>query len=195
MPLSVWGTLLGYMFVSSFTPGPGNILALNTMTRFGWKKGKQLILGICCGYACVQVLCTLAIYELNAFLTPALAALKYIGGLYMVWMALHIIRSNPKSSSSTGEASFRTGFLLQLVNIKIYFYITTLLTVYLVPYVKHLPGLLLAGVGVVAVGSAANLTWALLGLQMQVFYEKHFKGINFVLGLFLLYCAWNIIRS
>ena len=44
MPTATLTLMLGYMFVSSFTPGPGNILALNTMMNYGWKKGKQLIL-------------------------------------------------------------------------------------------------------------------------------------------------------
>ncbi|ELP58972.1 hypothetical protein F502_12636 [Clostridium pasteurianum DSM 525 = ATCC 6013] len=38
MSISVFGTMLGYMLVCSFTPGPGNILALNTTTQFGWQK-------------------------------------------------------------------------------------------------------------------------------------------------------------
>lgn len=43
MPIAVLVTMLGYMLVCSFTPGPGNILALNTTTQFGWQKGKRLI--------------------------------------------------------------------------------------------------------------------------------------------------------
>lgn len=35
MSAIVLGALISYMLVSSFTPGPGNILTLNTMTNFG----------------------------------------------------------------------------------------------------------------------------------------------------------------
>ena len=31
-----------YIFVNAFTPGPGNILALDTATNYRWKKGKPL---------------------------------------------------------------------------------------------------------------------------------------------------------
>lgn len=82
-----------------------------------------------------------------------------------------------------------------LKNVKIYFYIMTLLMVYLVPHISTLPGLLLAGVGVVSVGGTACLTWAFLGIKMQRIYEKHYKPINFILSLFLLYCAWDIVRG
>ena len=43
MPISVFVAMLGYMPACSFTPGPGNILALNTTTTICWQKGKRLI--------------------------------------------------------------------------------------------------------------------------------------------------------
>lgn len=163
MTMSIFGTLSCYMIISSFTPGPGNILAMNTTTCFGWKKGKKLILGICCGYLLVQIICTLALYSLNMVLSPVLSVLKYAGAVYMVWLAIHIAVSRQEENNINETPGFLTGFLLQLVNVKIYFYISTLLTAYLIPYIKSLPLLILAGVGVTAVGSAASLTWAFLG--------------------------------
>lgn len=195
MSVSVFWTMLGYMIVCSFTPGPGNILALNTTTQFGWQKGKRLIFGICAGYACVQILCTLAVYGLNAFLTSVLVVLKYIGGIYMVWLAVHIFCSKPLKDNKDGQSSFREGFYLQFVNVKIYFYIITLLMVYLAPNISTLPGLLLAGAGVASVGGAACITWAFLGIKLQHIYEKHYKPINIILSLFLLYCAFDIVRG
>jgi cysteine/O-acetylserine efflux protein len=73
MLLSIFWTMLGYMIICSFTPGPGNILALNTTTQ-----GKRLILGSCVGYLCVQFLCTFAVYGLNDFLTPVLYVITII---------------------------------------------------------------------------------------------------------------------
>lgn len=195
MPLSILGALSSYMFVSSFTPGPGNILAMNTTSRFGWHKGKPLVLGICCGYFCVQMLCTLALYRLNMVFVAGLSVLKYIGGLYMVWLAFHMARSRPGGQGQNADPTFRTGFMLQLVNVKIYFYITSLLTAYFIPYIESLQGLVLAGLGVVAVGSSASLVWAFLGVRLQTVYEKYYRIINSVLALLLLSCAWNIIRS
>lgn len=50
MPGYVLTNFLVYAIVNAFTPGPGNILALNTVTNYGWKKGKPLFLGIFTGY-------------------------------------------------------------------------------------------------------------------------------------------------
>lgn len=105
MTISILGTLSCYMLISSFTPGPGNILAMNTTTRFGWKKGKNLIFGICCGYLLVQMICTVILYSLNMVLSPILSVLKYIGAIYMLWLAIHIAFSR-QEESSTNEAPF-----------------------------------------------------------------------------------------
>ena len=42
----VLGNFFIYIIINAFTPGPGNILALNTVTEYGCKKGKPLFLGI-----------------------------------------------------------------------------------------------------------------------------------------------------
>lgn len=195
MPINILGAFIGYMLVSSFTPGPGNILALNTMVRYGWKKGKNLILGIGIGYATVQLICTIAVYGLNEHLTPALAVIKYVGAAYLVWLAIHIIRSQPETNSNHKNATFKTGFLMQLINVKIYFYIMTLLTAYIVPYYSTLALMLIAGIFVVIIGCAATMMWSFLGLKMQKIYIAHYISINILMGLFLMYCAFNIIRS
>lgn len=192
MSFATLGTLFGYMIVNSFTPGPGNILAMNTATRFGWQKGKRLIVGICCGYFLVQMICTLTLYSLNRILSPALTVLKYAGAAYMIWLAVHIAFSRPGRGNRGKKPNFSTGFLLQLVNVKIYFYISTVLTVYFIPHIENLSTLILAGMGVAAVGSAASLSWAFLGVKFQSAYETHFRAVNFILALFLLYCAVEI---
>ena len=40
MPAYVIGNFVLYCVINAFTPGPGNILALNTVTNYGWKKGR-----------------------------------------------------------------------------------------------------------------------------------------------------------
>lgn len=38
MPMAVLSNFLIYCVINAFTPGPGNILALNTVTNYGYKK-------------------------------------------------------------------------------------------------------------------------------------------------------------
>ncbi len=188
-------SLLGYMIICSFTPGPGNILALNTTSTYGWKRSRSLILGICLGYAAVQTMCTIALYQLNQLFTPALKALRFVGGVYMVWLAIHIFLSKPAESTMQKMPTLRQGLLLQLVNVKIYFYISSLLSAYFIPNCNTVLELVLAGAYAVSIGSLASLTWAFLGVKIQKVYLRYFRLINAVLGLFLLYCALTIVKG
>lgn len=61
-----------YAGVNAFTPGPGNILALNTVTNYGWGKGKPLFFGIFAGYYAVQLICAVFVYGVGEFLSHAL---------------------------------------------------------------------------------------------------------------------------
>lgn len=193
MPMSAITALAAYMLINSFTPGPGNILTLTTITTYGWKKGKTLFFGIICGYYCVQTICAVAIFALSHYLSPALTVLKYFGGVYLLWLAVHIARSNPDESGSAGKPSFWTGFLLQFVNVKIYFYGMTCLAGYIVPYYDSFASLLGAEMIIATVGSLASLSWAWLGVRIQKIYKKHYRPINIILAVFLLYCAWTMV--
>ena len=184
-------SMLGYMLVCSFTPGPGNILALNTTSKYGLKKGKNVIIGICLGYGIVQTICTIILYQLKKLSTTAITILQIVGAVYMVYLAIHIIISKKEEITTKQKPLFIEGLLLQLINVKIYFYISTLLTAYFIPQNYNL---FYAGVFAVSIGSIACLTWALLGAKLQNFYMKYFKQVNLILGLFLFYCAINIIK-
>lgn len=194
MTASQFSTLICYMIICSFIPGPGNILSLNTTSRYGWKKSRFLILGVCCGYGIVQAICTVAIATVGSVLSSVLSVLKYAGGIYMIYLAIQIIRSSPHETGTAEYPSFKKGLLLQLVNVKIYFYITSLLTAYFIPYSKNAFSLALWGIFAVSIGSLASLTLAFAGVKIQKIYLKYFKSINIVLGLFLIYCAFNIVK-
>jgi cysteine/O-acetylserine efflux protein len=195
MTTATFISLLLYMTTCSFTPGPGNILALNTTSQYGWKESRRLILGICMGYALVQTICTIGICCLAYRFESVLSVLKYVGGVYMIWLAIHVVRSTPLKDVKNKKPTLKEGMLLQLVNVKIYFYIFTLLSVYFIPNSKTPTELALYGIFAVSVGSVACLTWAFLGMKLQTIYKRHFKLINVILGIFLAYCAFSIVKG
>lgn len=79
MPMAVLSNFLIYCVINAFTPGPGNILALNTVTNYGYKKGKPLFFGIFAGYYVVQILCAIFVYRVNSLHYPC----TNITGVYL----------------------------------------------------------------------------------------------------------------
>ena len=105
MPGYVLGNFFIYSVINAFTPGPGNILALNTVTNYGYKKGRPLYWGIFAGYYVVQVICAVFVFGVSTFLPDLLGIMKYIGAAYILWLAIHIALSKP--TTSTVEKSAR----------------------------------------------------------------------------------------
>ena len=194
MPISVLGNFLIYCIINAFTPGPGNILALNTVTNYGYKKGKSLFFGIFAGYYVVQILCAFFVYSINTLLPNVMGIMKYIGAVYILWLAIHIAISKPSSDSTEHTASFLKGFMLQFVNVKIYMFGMTALTGYVVAYMSTFPALLFFELVIATIGTIATCTWIGMGLLIQKIYLRYFRVINIILALTLLECIWGMLN-
>ena len=194
MPLAVLGNFLIYCIINAFTPGPGNILALNTVTNYGYKKGRPLFFGIFAGYYVVQILCAIFVYGVNTLLPSVMGVMKYIGAAYILWLAIHIAISKPSSENAEQSASFWKGFMLQFVNVKIYMFGVTALTGYIVAYMPTFPALLFFELVITTIGTIATTTWIGMGVLIQKFYLRHFRIINIILALTLLECIWGMLK-
>ena len=194
MPAYVIGIFVLYCVINAFTPGPGNILALNTVTNYGWKKGKPLFFGIFTGYYVVQLICAVFVFGIAAFLPSVLGVMKYIGAAYILWLAIHIAISKPEKDDDSRSASYMKGFLLQFVNVKIYLFGMTALTGYITDYHTSLTALVIAELFIATLGSFATLTWIGMGALIQKFYLKHYRIINILLALTLVECIISILK-
>ena len=194
MPAYVIGNFLLYCVINAFTPGPGNILALNTVTNYGWKKGKPLFFGIFAGYYAVQIICALFVYGVSAFLPGVVGVLKYVGAAYILYLAVHIAVSRPAGEQGEKSASFVKGFLLQFVNVKIYMFGITALTGFIVDHDSSLAALLLFEIIIATIGTIATCTWIVGGLLIQKFYLRYYRVINIVLALTLLECVYSMLQ-
>lgn len=194
MSKAVLSNFLIYCVINAFTPGPGNILALNIVTNYGYKKGKTLFFGIFVGYYIVQILCAIFVYGVNSLLPNVMEVTKYIGAAYILWLAIHIVFSKPSTENAKQSASFLKGFMLQFVNVKIYMFGVTALTGYVVGYMSSFPTLLFFELVIATIGTIATCTWIGLGVLIQKFYLRHFRVINIILALTLLECIWGMLR-
>lgn len=194
MPGYVLGNFFIYSVINAFTPGPGNILALNTVTNYGYKKGRPLYWGIFAGYYVVQVICAVFVFGVSTFLPDLLGIMKYIGAAYILWLAVHIALSKPTTDTVEKSASFLKGFLLQFVNVKIYLFGITALTGYITEYSGSLWVLLLFEIIIATIGTIATLTWIGMGVLIQRAYQKYYRVINIILALTLSECVYSMLK-
>lgn len=183
-----------YALINAFTPGPGNILALNTVTNYGWRRGKPLFFGIFTGYYAVQTLCAIVVFGVGTFLPSVLSVIKYIGAIYILWLAFHIALSRPDGDSNEQSASFTKGLVLQFVNVKIYLFGITALTGYVTDYSTAFRVLWLFELTIASIGTIATMTWIGMGALIQRFYLRYYRPINIVLALLLLECVISMLH-
>ena len=176
MFFSVVLSYLPYALVTSFTPGPNNILAFHTVGQKGWVQGRATLAGIVAGFFSVMAVCALGCYQLERLLPALTQVLPFAGALYLFWLALHLLRSTPAKDVSP-RSTFWSGFFLQFVNGKIILYAITIYTGYVLP----------AGSGALfpiqpfvltLFGTAGFLTWAVAGGLLQSFLRRHTRAFN-----------------
>lgn len=185
---------LSYIFVTAFTPGPNNIMAMTNANQYGFKKTQKFILGISAGFIIIMLLCSYFNLLLYSLLPKAKTFMNIIGALYMAWLAFKIAMSKPHTDHSKNEKvnSFFAGFMLQFINPKIILYGITAISTFIIPYYKSSISLILFSLLLAFVGVLGSSCWAAFGIIFQKFLSKHEKPFNMFMSLLLVYCAISI---
>lgn len=194
MPAAVISAFLTFTLIAAFTPGPNNILALSSGTRYGFRGSAVTVSGICMGFLCVMILCGVAAFSLSVLSEDLITAMKYVGCAYILWLAWKVATA---STADTGEAQAKTGFLsafvLQFVNVKIIIYGLAAFSGFVLPYYDSYTAVAWFIVVLTLIGSAGVLTWALVGSALQRFFVQHARKTNIAMGGMLLGCAVSLL--
>ena len=195
MQLSIILEYLPYALVTNFTPGPNNILELNSAKSYGLKKSRNVLLGICTGFTCIMFLCGILCISLSQISDVYQSRMKYVGAVYLLWLAWHIFISKPdaKSEVMSKKPSFMSGFIVQFVNVKVMLYGMVSITSFVFPYTKSKLIVFLFVIGMSILGALAALTWAFAGSIFQKFLNNHYRIVNTVMALILLKSAFDLI--
>ncbi len=125
-------TLIAFLFPLAYSPGPGNLFFAANGARFGFRSTLQAT----AGYHVATWLVTAAIgFGLIAAFEhspQAFQALKVMGGLYVLWIALKMLRSGAMNAGvSARPAGFGGGVMLLILNPKAYVIIALMFTQFL----------------------------------------------------------------
>jgi threonine/homoserine/homoserine lactone efflux protein len=125
MELHTWLLYLLAAIGLSLSPGPNGLLALTHGALHGRRKALYTVTGGCVGFV---VLIALSMFGIGALLEASLVwltVLKWVGGLYLVWLGVQVWRSPPigvdalkAGEARTGGSLFRQGALAAVTNPK-----------------------------------------------------------------------------
>lgn len=114
--------LIGFAFVMSVSPGPGNFLLLSSGASFGLVRSLPLLFGISFGFLAMVAAIGLGLGEVLERVPAFHAVIRVASILYVLWLAWRIARSRGLDMGA-GEAmarpiGFAAAALLQLLNPK-----------------------------------------------------------------------------
>jgi len=185
-------SLLSFIFISTFTPGPSNISCASTGVLHGYKNTLNYQVGLAAGVFFMMLLSGwLSTTLLSIF--PALElVLRYLGAGYILYLAFGLLKATYNfTEQNVKPVGFVHGFMLQILNPKMIVYAFTLFSAFLAPLTNNIALVALVAALLAAVSFSATSAWALFGTAVKRYlHNPHLKtALNIILSLFLVYTA------
>lgn len=188
-------SFLLYVFVTSFTPGPNNIMAMLFANKFGLKKTIRFCSGVGAGFFVIMLLSSYFNLLLENFIPKIQFVMTILGAAYMLYLAVKIIMSkdNGKDNDGGKNNSFLTGMLLQFINPKGILYGITAISTFILPYHHSNFSLMMFSLFLAFVGFMSTFCWSVFGSVFQKFLSKYRSQFNIIMALLLVYSAVSIL--
>ena len=178
-----------FWFVTAFTPGPNNIVASYSGFNFGIKKTIPHILGVTLGFTALIISLIVGLINIFKFYPIIQEVLKYLGTLFLLYLAFKIsFSSSDNSSNSENPVKFIETFLFQFLNPKGVIVGIIVVSTYIQVdenYVNYsLQVIILA-----LLFSVTSITsWTLVGRFLRKFAtnEKFIKYFNYAMSVLLI---------
>jgi len=196
MNLIDFATLIPFVLITTFTPGPNNLSCASMSINFGIKKTMNYIYGIVTGFFLLLLLCGFFSNLLFMAIPSVEPIMRWVGAVYILYLAYSTFKASFsfKEKSNQYLWGFYKGVLLQFINPKGIIYGLTLYSVFLNPLIGNPFYIALFSLCFALVGLCAVLIWALFGAMINQ-YLHHLKLriiLNGMLSLLLAYTAVKI---
>ena len=180
-----------FMFATSCSPGPNNIIASYSGFNFGVLKTIPHMLGVIFGFTTLVSVTNFGLINIFQKFPIIQEILKYAGSIFLIYLAYKISFSkNSSENSAKNPVKFIETFFFQFINPK-----SVIVSVIMVStYVHDGKNFLIYSfwvIGVAFLFAVISITfWTLLGKFLRRFAsnEKFIKRFNYVMSFLLLTC-------
>lgn len=190
--------LTAFVFVSSMTPGPNNLMLMASGTNFGFARTGPHMLGVALGFTFMVLLVALGVGAVFTAIPGAMIALKIASTLYLLYLAGRIAVSPPPSldQADTGgrPLTFFQAVAFQWVNPKGWTMALTAAAVY-VPANDRTLGALVVTAVVAVMGTPSVVVWAAAGVQLRrlIHRPKAYRAFNVIAALLLVASLYPVL--
>jgi cysteine/O-acetylserine efflux protein len=188
-------SLISFILISSFTPGPSNISTASMAVLHGYKNSLKYQMGLAAGVFLLMSLSGLLSTTLVHVFPAFEPIMRYIGAGYILYLAFGILKASYTfTEQNIKSLGFMHGFMLQILNPKLFIYAFTLFSAFLATITVNLASLTLIAILLAAVSFCATSLWALFGtaIKTHLHHPLWNKIINIGLSLLLVYTAISL---
>ncbi len=179
-----------YVAVTTFTPGPNNLMAMSNGLHTGFRRTIKFLGGVFAGFFVVMLICGFANFAFMTLLPSIHIWLNLFGAGYMIYLAIHVMRSKPHlEEDNEALHTLKAGFSMQLINPKVILYGITVFSNFIIPIYRSIPSLILFSLILAMIGLIASSCLAYFGVIFRTFFAKYDRVINLAMGLLLIYTA------
>ena len=187
-------SLIPFVFITTFTPGPNNIACTSMAINFGLKRSMGFLYGIFFGFVSVLLLAGFFSNILLKTIPDLEPIMRWIGAVYILYLAYNILKADysfQQDNQQVQPFSFSHGFLLQFLNPKGIIYALTLYSAFLYSIIDIPRYIVLFAFILASTGFLSLLLWALFGTLISrfLYQDKVRKTVNLLLAVLLAYTA------
>ena len=200
MELSLFLSMLGFLWVAAVTPGPNNMLLTASGANFGFLRSLMLLIGIMLGMQIMLLLVAFGVGGLILLYPSLHLFMKIAGSLYLLWLAWKI-GSAEYEQLETGDGPktpmpFWQGGLLQLINPKAWLMALGAVASFSLPGDKYMTSVVAISIALALVNLVAGIIWlgfgAMIGRILRS--RRAWTIFNVSMGLLTAACVLLIWR-
>ncbi len=181
--------LVVFSFVSSITPGPNNLMLMNSGADYGVKKTLPHLFGVTIGFTIMVFLVGIGVMNLFERFPVIYTVLKVLCILYLLYLAYKIAQSSELTNnqeSGKKPFTFLQAALFQWVNPKAWTMALTAISLYATT--ESIISVLLTAIIFGLVNLPCVFSWVKLGEKLQRFLKnpKRLKVFNITMACLLV---------
>ncbi|MDS7597479.1 LysE family translocator [Agrobacterium tumefaciens] len=196
MTIETFIALVLFAFTTSITPGPNNMMLFASGVNFGFRRTVPHMLGIGAGFLSLLIGVGLGLGALLHSVPLLYTALKFAGGLYLLWIAWKIGTSRSLTEGSAGASpmTFLGAAAFQWVNPKAWVMAVTAMATY-TSEEQYFATVMLVGVAFAAVNLPSVSTWAGFGSALREWLSVpvRLKWFNITMAVLLVVSLWPML--
>jgi cysteine/O-acetylserine efflux protein len=188
-------SVISFVIISSFTPGPSNISSASMAVLHGYKNTLKYQMGLAIGVFFLMLLSGWLSTTLLQFFPALELIMRYVGAGYILYLAFGILKASYTfTERDTKPLGFIHGLVLQILNPKLVVYAFTLFSAFLAPMTKNSALLVLVSALLAGTSFCATSGWALFGTIVKTYlHDPRLKTtVNIILSLLLVYTAFTL---